>query len=76
MGPISQYRSFKSDLYSNTSPVRLDYIRDIGGFLSYIGLIGNIRSLAGLEKARNEISQGILACTDTGRKDPPQYEQP
>ena len=32
MGPIFQYRSFKSDLYSKTSPVRLDYIRDIGGF--------------------------------------------
>ena len=35
--------------YRRFRPKRASYIRDIGGFVSYIGFTGNIGALSGLE---------------------------
>ena len=39
---------FSQTKYRRFWPKRGSYIRDIGGFVSYIGVIGNIGALAGL----------------------------
>ena len=41
-------------------PKKGSYIRDIGGFVSYIGVIGNIGALAGLQRAAHALRSDQL----------------